>query len=150
MEGEPSRTGYCVFECRAEEGNSGDEDQGFSSHELEVLDLAFFDDDTLLMVTRTIEPGLDETVLGELFTFENYVCGRVCVGEQPFIRFRRASRQAVGWPSLGLADPSRRVLSFRGSFGEIDIDSHSKTRRVNLFSQPNFFFRSGVPGERAV
>ncbi|KAG8951639.1 hypothetical protein FRC04_005927 [Tulasnella sp. 424] len=67
MEGEPSRTGYCVFECRAEEGNSGDEDQGFSSHELEVLDLAFFDDDTLLMVTRTIEPGLDETVLGRAF-----------------------------------------------------------------------------------
>ncbi|KAG8962414.1 hypothetical protein FRC00_009620 [Tulasnella sp. 408] len=67
MEGEPSETGYCVFECRAEESNSGDENQGSSSHELEVLDLAFFDNDTLLMVTRTIEPGLDETGLGRAF-----------------------------------------------------------------------------------
>lgn len=87
MEGEPSETGYCVFECRAEESNSGDENQGSSSHELQVLDLAFFDNDTLLMVTRTIEPGLDETELGELFTFVIYVW--VCVVRQPFIRFRR-------------------------------------------------------------
>ncbi|KAG9005587.1 hypothetical protein FRB90_010293 [Tulasnella sp. 427] len=71
MEGEPSQTGYCVFECRAEDDReSGDEDQGSATsnwHELEVLDLAFFDDDTLLMVTRTIEPGLDETELGRVF-----------------------------------------------------------------------------------
>lgn len=96
MEGEPSRTGYCVFECRAEEGNSGDEDQGFSSHELEVLDLAFFDDDTLLMVTRTIEPGLDETVLGELFTFVNYVWACVWVSSPSFDSGGPAGKQLDG------------------------------------------------------
>lgn len=74
-DGRPVETGSCVFECRAENSQESDENQGSSGNELEMLDFGLFDDDALLIVRRSTEPELNETAPDELPIFVNYVWG---------------------------------------------------------------------------
>ncbi|KAG8908102.1 hypothetical protein FRB99_000546 [Tulasnella sp. 403] len=61
MDGMPSRISCAMFTCRAEAGDDG------QTFDLVVLDLAFFDDDTLLLVTRTLEADSGDTADGRSF-----------------------------------------------------------------------------------
>ncbi|KAG9000900.1 hypothetical protein FRB93_012505 [Tulasnella sp. JGI-2019a] len=80
--GHPTRIRCCVLECRAVEAGS-EEDEGGATQAcaLEMLDLDFFDDETLLLVMRTLEPEEEndiDTVFGRPYLMS------VAVTELPF------------------------------------------------------------------
>lgn len=70
MEGTPHRLACCLFQCRAE----GDAEETL---DLKIMDLAFFDNDTLLVVARTGEPETGENSLGEWSESSWHVDGNV-------------------------------------------------------------------------
>lgn len=63
MRGPPTRIRCCVLQCRALEGGGGggdDDNEGAQPSSLEILDLAFFDNETLLLVMRTLVTSDEE------------------------------------------------------------------------------------------
>ncbi|KAG8875903.1 hypothetical protein FRB97_004639 [Tulasnella sp. 331] len=113
IQGPPTRFRCCVLECRAFEGA---EDEGPAAPQpcaFEILDLDFFDDETLLLVTRTVDPQLEEDVADDTLFGRSYLTS-VAFTELPYAELvpelvaqsrERMMEQALQMCADGLARP---------------------------------------------